>query len=179
MQLGRTRLTPETPETDTGKVLPLLRTRRTLLEQLSGGAKRKGSPGYGRTLVSRLSTTSISRIQLTGVIYGPRHSLPVQILADSGAEGNFVDSDFVKENDFPVYKPTPKEVHAVDGRLLELITLKTELLKLTLSKNHHEFVVFCYNFPLYSCDSWCTLAQTDHSLHLVWSQKPDTASRID
>lgn len=115
--------------------------------------------------MSRLSTTSISRIQLTGVIHGPRHSLPVQILADSGAEGNFVDSDFVKENDFPVYKPMPKEVHAVDGRLLELITLKTELLKLTLSKNHHEFVVFCCNFPLYSCDFWCTLSQTDHSLH--------------
>lgn len=82
--------------------------------------------------MSQPSTTPTTQIQLAGVIHLPQHSIPAQILVDSGAEGDFIDTNFVKENNLPIYElPVPKEVHAVDSRLLEVIKFKTEHLKVT------------------------------------------------
>ncbi len=54
------------------------------------------------TLVSRISTSSASRIQVTGTIHAPHYALPVQVLVDSGADDNFIDSDFVKRHKLAV-----------------------------------------------------------------------------
>lgn len=72
------------------------------------------------------------------MIHGPQQSLPVQVLVDLGADDNFIVIDFVKTHNIPVYKITsPNEVHAIDGKLLESVTHKTELLKLILSSRVH------------------------------------------
>lgn len=46
---------------------------------------------------------------------------------DLSADDNFIDRNFVKTHDLPILElPSPKEVHAADGKLLELVTHKTE-----------------------------------------------------
>ncbi len=120
--------------------------------------------------MSLISSSSSSRIQVQGMIHGLEHSVPVQVLVDSGADDNFIDGNFVTTHGIPTYKlSSPKEVHAVDGKLLEQITHKTEPLKLVLSSNHHEYVeLYVISSPLNSVIlgiPWLKL----HNPHIDWS----------
>lgn len=54
---------------------------------------------------------------------------------------NFIDSNLVEHHGLQVIKlEASKEVLAIDGRQLEVVTHKAEPLKLTLSGNHREFI---------------------------------------
>lgn len=80
--------------------------------------------------MSQTSTSSAFCILVTCTIYASQHSLPVQVLVDTGTDDNFIDSDFVSKHNLSVYKiVSPKEVHAIDGTLLETVTHKTEPLE--------------------------------------------------
>lgn len=107
------------------------------------------------------------------MIHGHEHLVPVQVLVDSGADDNFMDSNFVESNDIPTYKlSSPKEVLAIDGKLLELVTHKTEPLNLVLSSNHHEHIeLYVISSPLNSVIlgiPWLKL----HNPHIDWSTAP-------
>lgn len=57
------------------------------------------------------------------------------------ADDDFIDGELVKEYNILIQTlSSPREVLAVDGRLIERVTQKTEPLKLILSSNHHEFI---------------------------------------
>ncbi len=120
--------------------------------------------------MSRISTSSTSRIQVTGTIHAPHHALPVQVLVDSGADDNFIDSDFVKRHNLAVYElALPKEIHAIDGTLLETVTHKTEPLELVLSKNHHEFIeLYVITSPLTSVILGIPWLKR-HNPHIDWA----------
>lgn len=80
--------------------------------------------------MSRVSSSSASRIQVPGVIHGLEHSISAQVLIDSEADDNFIDCNFVKTRNISTRRlSTPKEVQAVDSKLLEVVAYKTEPFK--------------------------------------------------
>lgn len=46
--------------------------------------------------MSRISLSPASWIQVPGMIHVPQCTLPVEVLVDSGADDNFIDTDFVE-----------------------------------------------------------------------------------
>ncbi|XP_051007437.1 retrotransposon-like protein 1 [Acomys russatus] len=74
----------------------------------------------------------------------PYHSVAVQALVDSGAEGNYMDEKFAQEHYVELYeKPYPQTIQTVDGSLLgnEPIWLYTEPL-MCVQQNHYEYIEF-------------------------------------
>ncbi|XP_076407495.1 retrotransposon-like protein 1 [Peromyscus maniculatus bairdii] len=74
----------------------------------------------------------------------PYHSVAVQALVDSGAEGNYMDEKFAQEHYVELYeRPYPQAVQTVDGSLIgnEPISLCTEPL-LCIQQNHCEYIEF-------------------------------------
>ncbi|KAL6035319.1 hypothetical protein STEG23_012587 [Scotinomys teguina] len=74
----------------------------------------------------------------------PYHSVAVQALVDSGAEGNYMDERFAQEHYVELYeRPYPREVQTVDGSLIgnEPIWLYTEPL-MCIQQNHYEYIEF-------------------------------------
>ncbi|XP_015345201.1 retrotransposon-like protein 1 [Marmota marmota marmota] len=74
----------------------------------------------------------------------PYHSVAVQALVDSGAEGNFMDEKFAQEHYVELYeKPYPQSIQTVDGSLIgnEPIWLYTEPL-VCIHQNHQESIEF-------------------------------------
>lgn len=81
---------------------------------MPGGAKRKG-------------------------LHLSQQTILIQVLVDSGAADNFIDSNLVKLQDLPLVElPAPKKILAIDGSLLGVVTHKTEPIKLTVSGTHHD-----------------------------------------
>ncbi|XP_052594931.1 retrotransposon-like protein 1 [Peromyscus californicus insignis] len=74
----------------------------------------------------------------------PYHSVAVQALVDSGAEGNYMDEKFAQEHYVELYeRPYPQAVQTVDGSLIgnEPIWLYTEPL-MCIQQNHCEYIEF-------------------------------------
>ncbi|XP_012782153.3 retrotransposon-like protein 1 [Ochotona princeps] len=74
----------------------------------------------------------------------PYHSVAVQALVDSGAEGNFMDEKFAQEHYVELYeKPYPQSVQCADGSLIgdEPVWLYTEPL-ICIHQNHQESIQF-------------------------------------
>ncbi|XP_057639166.1 retrotransposon-like protein 1 [Chionomys nivalis] len=74
----------------------------------------------------------------------PYHSVAVQALVDSGAEGNYMDERFAQEHYVELYeKPYPQAIQTVDGSLIgnEPIWLYTEPL-MCIQQNHYEYIEF-------------------------------------
>ncbi|XP_012601865.1 retrotransposon-like protein 1 [Microcebus murinus] len=74
----------------------------------------------------------------------PYHSVAVQALVDSGADGNFMDEKFAQEHYVELYeKPYPQSVQSVDGSLIgdEPVWLYTEPL-VCIHQNHQESIEF-------------------------------------
>ena len=120
--------------------------------------------------MSHISSSPTARIQVSSMIHGSEHSVPVQVLVDSGADDNFIDRNFVKTNNIPIYElSSPKRVHAVDGKLIELVTHKTEPLNLVLSSNHHEHLeLYVISSPLNSVILGIPWLKR-HNPHVDWS----------
>lgn len=80
---------------------------------------------------------------LKGTISWTPSTLPISILVDSGADDNFIDSDFAAQSGIPSQLlPHPKRVFALDGRMLAHVTHRTITISLQLSGNHHEAISF-------------------------------------
>lgn len=108
---------------------------------LPGPTKRTGSSCDRGALMSRTTTsiTSPTRIQLQGVLSWRLQTLPLQVLVDSGSDDSFIDISIVNQTHIPTLPlPAPKEVFALDGRLLAHVTHHTVPLSLLLSGNHSE-----------------------------------------
>lgn len=120
--------------------------------------------------MSRVSSSSSSRILLQGSIRTAQHTLPVEVLVDSGADDNFIHRDFVDKFRLPVNKvATPKTVLAIDGKLLEIVTHRTDPVKLVLSSNHHEHVeLYVINSPLNAVVLGIPWLKR-HNPHVDWS----------
>lgn len=75
------------------------------------------------------------------MIHGQQHTVPVQVLVDSGADDNFIDGELIEKYNIPTQTLSAlKQVLVVDGKLIKGITKKTEPLELILYSNHHKFV---------------------------------------
>lgn len=60
--------------------------------------------------------------------------LPIPVLVDSGADNNFIEQILVTQSNIPTQElAEPKEVLAIDGKLLIWVTHRTTLISLTLS----------------------------------------------
>ena len=85
--------------------------------------------------------SKIKRIQVQGILHWSHDTLPIQVLIDSGADGNFIDYELVSQANIPtIALSKPKEVLAIDGKLLYRVTHHTEPISLALSGNHHELI---------------------------------------
>ncbi|KAL1790022.1 hypothetical protein HispidOSU_010533 [Sigmodon hispidus] len=74
----------------------------------------------------------------------PYHSVAVQALVDSGAEGNYMDEKFAQEHFVELYeKDHPQPIQTVDGSLIgnQPVWLYTEPL-LCIQQNHYEYIEF-------------------------------------
>ena len=138
---------------------------------LSSIAKRGGSSATGGALVSHSSViSSPPRLLLKGTVSWSQVSLPLSVLVNSGADDNFIDSDFITQSNLPSEPlPRPKNVFALDGRLLARVTHRTVPVSLLLSGNHHEtislFIIPSPTSPLVLGLPWLKL----HNLHIDWS----------
>lgn len=139
---------------------------------MSGGAKRSDSPVEDGVLVSRISTstTSSAQIQVRDMLHHTQQTITVPVLVDSGADDNLIDKGFVRRHSLPLRElEVPKKVLVLDGRLIEAVTHKTELLTLTLSSNPHEFlelyVIISPLSPIFLGLPWLKR----HNPHIDWS----------
>ena len=116
------------------------------------------------------STTPSNWIQMQGMLRFTKNSVPVQVLVDSGADDNFIDSEFCTQANFLTETlPVPKEVFALNGQLVARVTHRTAPLSLQLSGNHQETIsLFIIPSPTSSLVlglPWLKL----HSPHIDWS----------
>ncbi|XP_042548747.1 retrotransposon-like protein 1 [Dipodomys spectabilis] len=102
----------------------------------------------------------------------PYHSVAVQALVDSGAEGNFMDEKFAQEHYIELYeKPYPQMIQTVDGSLIgnEPIWLYTERL-VCIHQNHQEAIEFDIvpspNFSVVLGINWLRL----HAPEVDWAR---------
>lgn len=65
--------------------------------------------------MSRTSTSS-TRIQVQGMLYCSQQTILVQVLVDSGADDDFIDSSLVKLHDLALVElSAPKRVFSIDS----------------------------------------------------------------
>ena len=117
-----------------------------------------------------INSASSNRIPVKGTISWSQNSVPLQVLIDSGADDNFIDSDFVMQSKLPFEPlPEPKDVFALDGRLLAQVTHRTAPVSLKISGNHHEiislYLIPSPMSPLVLGFPWLKL----HNPHIDWA----------
>lgn len=114
---------------------------------------------------------SARRIELKGSVSNLKNNYPLNALVDSGADDNFIDSKFVSQYNIPTETlPAPKNVYALDGKLLASVTHRTAPVSLLLSGNHHEtislYIVDSPSTPLVLGLPWLKL----HNPHIDWAK---------
>ncbi|XP_028324820.1 uncharacterized protein LOC114476995 [Gouania willdenowi] len=141
-----------------------------LVAYCSARPKRPGSSASGGALVSHTPTDPPSRrIQLEGTVSNSKDSFSLLALVDSGADDNFIDNLFVSQCNIPSEPlPEPKNVYALDGKLLATVTHRTIPISLRLSGNHHEiislYIVSSPSSPLVLGLPWLKR----HNPHIDW-----------
>lgn len=113
---------------------------------------------------------SSKRIQLKGLISFNHTTTPVHSLVDSGADDNFMDSEFASRINIPSEPlPEPKKAFALDGSELAQITHRTVPVVLRASGNHSEVISFYLvpspSAPLVLGLPWLKL----HNPHIDWA----------
>lgn len=147
-----------------------VRKKGTLPGSVPRSAKSPGSSAGRRTLVSQTSTTFSKKwILVKGVIHWSQQALPNQVLIDS-ADDNIIDVDMVRSNHLPVFElQKPRKVLAIDGKLIEIVTHKTQLIKLILCSNHHEHIELnVISSPLTPVVLGLSWLET-HNPHIDWA----------
>ena len=116
------------------------------------------------------SATSSSRILVQGHLFGSQSPIPLSVFIDSGADENLIDSVFCAKAQLPLEPlPAPREVLALDGRLLARVTHRTLPVHLQLSGNHHKrvslYVIPSPTSPIVLGIPWLKL----HNPHIDWA----------
>lgn len=173
MQLGRMRLSPAERECRfLQKLCIYCGQAGHIRANCSVLPKGAGSSARGGALVSHTSVSPalVNRLQLKGTVSCAQVSLPLQVLVDSGADENFIDSDVVFQSNLPSEPlPEPKDIFSLDGRLLARVTHRTAPVSLLLSGNHHEtislYLIPSPLAPLVLGLPWLKL----HNPHIDWT----------
>ncbi len=118
-----------------------------------------------------LAKSSLAATLLTVKLQWSSVTYDCQALIDSGAEGNFLDSDLADRLRLPVIALSqPIAVHALNGLSLPSITHSTGPLRLVTSGNHTETIQFLLTdtpiTPVVLGHPWLVL----HNPHFNWSQ---------
>ncbi len=118
-----------------------------------------------------LAKSSLAATLLTVKLQWSSVTYDCQALVDSGAEGNFLDSDLADRLRLPVIALSqPIAVHALNGLSLPSITHSTGPLRLVTSGNHTETIQFLLTdtpvTPVVLGHPWLVL----HNPHFNWSQ---------
>lgn len=84
-----------------------------------------------------LAVSSLSsHIQHNGTVSWSEASHPLMALVDSGADNNFIDSDFVFQSHLPSEPlPQPKDVFTLNGKVLACVTHRAAPISQLLSGN--------------------------------------------
>ncbi len=135
-----------------------------VVRSLSVG-KRLLTGGVTLTKSSLTATLLSVKLQWSSATYD------CQALIDSGAEGNFVDTDLAYRLKLPVVALSqPIAVHALNGLSLPSITHTTGPVRLITSGNHIETINFLLTdtpvTPVVLGHPWLVL----HNPHLNWTQ---------
>lgn len=97
-----------------------------------------------------LQTPQSVRIQR--MLQWPVNNFPLHVLIDCGADDDFTHKNIVTQVNIPVTEVlTPKDMLALDGKLLTKITHKTAPITLSLSGNHHDSIELCHFFHILCC----------------------------
>ena len=117
--------------------------------------------------------SSPPRVMIKGTVSWDQTSRPLSILLDSGADDNFIDTGLATQIHIPCQLlPHPKEVFALDGRLLAQVTHRTVPVNLMISGNHREnisfFLIPSPSSPVVLGLPWLRL----HNPHIDWSTSP-------
>lgn len=96
-----------------------------------------------------LASKPTEHVLRRGLLHWSQDSLPVHAFVDSGADGDFIDKDFVSQANISTFPLDERmEVSAIDGNLLVKVTHMTSPLSLTLSGNHRETLrLFVISLP--------------------------------
>lgn len=136
-------------------------------------AERECRVRYRRGALVSHNTTSITpstQILLQGMQKFPQNSFPPQVLVDSGADDNFIDSELCTQANLSTEAlPVPKKVFALNGQLLALVTHHTAPLTSQLSGNHQDTISLSVipspTSPLVLGLPWLK----SHNPHIDWS----------
>ena len=129
------------------------------------------------TLVSHTSPSpsSPSRITVPSCLLWGRESLPLKVLIDSGADENFIHDELAAQLNLPLEPlSTPRNVTALDGRLISQVKFRTAPVTLIISGNHREdvslFVIPSPHVPLVLGLPWLLL----HNPQIDWKSSSVT-----
>ncbi len=158
------------PEAQRGS-LPVL---RRCWAHRSTVSRKSQSPSVCKRLLTggiTLAKSSLAATLLTVKLQWSSVTHDCQALIDSGAEGNFLDSDLADRLRLPVIALSqPIAVHALNGLSLSSITHSTGPLRLVTSGNHIETIQFLLTdtpvTPVVLGHPWLVL----HNPHFNWSQ---------
>ena len=145
MQLGRTKLSPEERQRR-------IREGRCIycgqMGHFLSGCSVRDQATARSTLVSH-TTVSAVRPLMQARFITPSQTVIYPFLVDSGADESFMDWRLAKRLNLRLIPlPKPLEAHALDGRLLCKITHRTDLIQMTISKEHTESLSFhLFNSP--------------------------------
>ncbi|KAL7378084.1 hypothetical protein ABVT39_008267 [Epinephelus coioides] len=120
--------------------------RRDLGRGRGEDAKRVDSPVKESALVSQTSPTpsSPARITVPSCLLWGRESLPLKVLIDSGADESFIQDELATQLNLPLEPlTTPRNVTALDGRLIAQVKLRTAPVTLIISGNHRTRLTCC------------------------------------
>ena len=162
------------PTQVSGETVFLLWPARAHLLQLPKSPKSLGSPEKRGTQVGRSQICNFSnppRTQLSAVLLFNHMEVLIKPFVDSGADENFMVADFVELHNIPVFPLTvPRNVNALDGGLLSVITHQTVPLCLLISGNYHElislFIMPAPHTPVVLGLPWLRL----HNPHVDWAR---------
>ncbi len=137
-------------------------------------SRKSQNPSVGKGLLTggiTLAKSSLAATLLTVKLQWSSVTYDCQALIDSGAEGNFLDSDLAYRLRLPVIALSqPIAVHALNGLSLPSITHSTGPLRLVTSGNHIKTIQFLLTdtpvTPVVLGHPWLVL----HNPHFNWSQ---------
>ncbi|KAL0153910.1 hypothetical protein M9458_050779, partial [Cirrhinus mrigala] len=135
------------------------------------------SPSVGKRLLMggvTLAKSSLAATLLSVMLQWSSTTYDCQALIDSGAEGNFLDSDLAYRLKLPVVAfSQPIAVHALNGLSLPSITHTTGPVRLITSSNHTETIHFrLTDTPI------TPVVLGLHSPHINWSQNSILGVRV-
>lgn len=116
-------------------------------------------PLLARSQTSSSLQSPLLRVQLPASPLWSKETLPQETLVNSGTDSNFIDSPLVIQAGIPLLAfALPKDMNALDGKLLSRIPHHTAPVTLIISGNHHKtiqpLIIPSPNSPALLCLPW-------------------------